>query len=106
MAKVVGKGKSQIGKMDAILRDSRLATRMKRCSRMNVTVPKLTYAGKVWEENAKFVKQLETVQMTAAARMIQGCSSTSSNTVLRAEVGKYKLKSNTHVRKCKLQLLS
>ena len=33
---------------------------------MNVIVPRLDYAGEVWEESAKFVKHLETVQMTAA----------------------------------------
>ena len=33
---------------------------------MNVVVPKLEYAGDVWEENAKFAKQLKTVQMTAS----------------------------------------
>ena len=49
-------------------------------------VPKLEYAGEVWEGNAKFVKQLETVKMTAAKKM-PGCSSTTSNTVSRAELG-------------------
>ena len=29
---------------------------------MSVTIPKLEYAGKSWEGNAKFVKQLKTVQ--------------------------------------------
>ena len=54
--------------MDAILTDSHLDTRIKRCIRMNVivAVPKLEYAGEVWEGNAKPVKQLGTVQMTAA----------------------------------------
>ena len=32
----------------------------------NVMVPKLEYAEEVWEGNAKLVKYLETVQMTAA----------------------------------------
>ena len=45
----------------------------------NVIVPKLEYA-QVWEENAKFVKQLEAVQMTAAKSAL-GCSNTTSNTV-------------------------
>ena len=54
---------------------------------MNVIVPKLEYAGEVWEGNGKFVKQLERVQMTAAKNML-GCSSTTINTVLRAELGK------------------
>ena len=40
---------------------------------MSVIVPMLEYAGEVWEGNAKFVKQLETVQMTAAKKIL-GCS--------------------------------
>ena len=64
--KEIGKGKSQVGKMDAILTDPHLDTRIKICILMNVIVPKLEYAGEVWEGNAKFVKQLETVQMTTA----------------------------------------
>ena len=72
--------------MDAILTDSHLDTinRIKRCILMNVIVPKLEYA-QVWEGNAKLVKQLETVQMPAAKKVL-GCSS-ASNTVLRAELG-------------------
>ena len=35
---------------------------------MNVIVPALEYAGEVWEGNAKLVKQLEKVQMTAAKK--------------------------------------
>ena len=35
---------------------------------MNVLVPKLSYA-EVWEGGAKFVKQLEAVQMTAAKKV-------------------------------------
>ena len=46
------------------------------------------------------VKQLETVQMTAATQVL-GCSSTTSNTVLRAELGMYPLKTNRDVRKLK-----
>ena len=53
---------------------------------IDVIVPKLECAGDIWEGNAKFVKQVETVQMTAAKK-IPGCSSTTSNTVLRAELG-------------------
>ena len=34
---------------------------------MNAIVLKLEYAGEVWGGNAKLVKQLETVQVTAAA---------------------------------------
>ena len=69
--------------MDAILTNPHLDTGIKICILINVVVPKLDFAGEVWEGNAKFVKQLETVQMTAAKEM-RGCSSTTSNTVLRA----------------------
>ena len=47
---------------------------------IDLTEPKLEYAGEVLEGNAKLVKQLETVQMTAAEKVL-GCSSTTSNTV-------------------------
>ena len=67
---------------------------------MNVIVPKLEYAGEVWEGNAKFVKQAETVQMTAATKITR-CSSMTSNTVLRAELGVYPLKTNRVTRKLK-----
>ena len=102
MAKVIGKGKSQVGKMDVILTDPHLDTRITICILINVIVPKLEYAGEVWRGNAKFVKQLETVQ-TTAARNILGCSSTTSNTVLRAELGMYPLETNTDVRKFRRQ---
>ena len=36
-----GKGKAHVGQMDAILTDSRLGTRSKRCILMNVTVLEL-----------------------------------------------------------------
>ena len=65
-------------------------------------VPKLDYAGDIWEGNAKLVKQLETVQMTAAKKIL-GCSSTTRNTVRRAELGMHPLKTNRDVRKLKLQ---
>ena len=50
--------------------------------------------------NAKFAKQLETVQMTAA-KIILGCPSTTSITVLRAELGMYPLKTNRDARNFK-----
>ena len=60
---------------------------------MNVSVPKLEYAGKVREGNAKFVKQRETAVQMTAAKKILGCSSTASNNaVLRAKLGMYPLK--------------
>ena len=52
--------------------------------------------------HAKFVKQLESVRMTAAKKIL-GCSSTTSNTVLRAELGMYPLKTNRGGRKLKWQ---
>ena len=73
-----------------ILRDSHLDTRIESIL-MSVIVPKLEYAGEVWEGNVKLVKKLETVQM-AAAEKILGCSKTTSNTALRAELGMYPLK--------------
>ena len=83
VAKVIRKGNSQVGgKMDAILTDPHVDTRIKICILVNVIVPKLKYAGEVWEGNAKFVKQLGTVPM-AAAKQILRCSSTTSDTVLR-----------------------
>ena len=54
-------------------------------------VPKLEYAGEVWEVNPKLVKKLEIVPMTAVKRIL-GCSKTASNTALRAELGIYSLK--------------
>ena len=82
-AKLVGKGKPQAGKMDAILTDPHHDTRNRICILMYVIVPKLEYAGEVWKWNKKIVKQLKTVQL-AAAKKILGCSSTTSNTVLTA----------------------
>ena len=58
---------------------------------MNVIVPKLEYAGEVWEGSAKFVKEWKILHMTAAKKTL-GCSSTTSNTELRAELGIYPLK--------------
>ena len=52
--------------MDAIPTDPHLDTRIKICIPTYVIAPKLEYAGEAWEGNAKLVKQLETVQMTAA----------------------------------------
>ncbi|CAB1099916.1 unnamed protein product [Ectocarpus sp. CCAP 1310/34] len=101
-AKLIGKGKAQIGKMDEILTDPHLDTRIKRCVLLNLIVPKLEYAGEVWEGKEKAVKQLETVQMTAAKKIL-GCSSTTSNTVLRAELGMYSLKTKRDMQKLNWQ---
>ena len=69
-AKVIRKGNAHIGKMDAILTDSHLEK--KKCILMNMIVPKLEHAGEVWEGNAKLVKQLEIVHMTAAKKVLTG----------------------------------
>ena len=38
-----------VGYMDAIVTHSRLDTRVKRCTLMNVIVPKLEYEGELWK---------------------------------------------------------
>ena len=70
VAQALGKGTSQVGRMDAILTDPHLDTRIKICIPMIVIVPKLEYAAEAWAGNAKFVKQLETVQMAAAKKIL------------------------------------
>ena len=66
-------------------------------------VPRLECAGEAREGNAKFVKQPETVQMTGAIKIL-GCSSTTSNIVLRSEtLGMYPLKTNRDATKLKRQ---
>ena len=59
---------------------------------MNVIEPKLEYA-ELWEGNAKLVNQLETV-LQIAAKKVPGCPSTTTSTLLRAELGMYPLKTN------------
>ena len=104
IAKVIGNGESQVGKMDAILTDPHVDTKIKKCILINVIVPKLQYARQVWEGSTKSVKQLKTVQMTAAKYNL-GCSSTTSNTVLliRAALGMYPLNTNRDMSKLKWQ---
>ena len=73
ITKVAGKGKPHVGKVDAILTDSHLDTTIKIFVLVNVILSKLEYAGKVWEGNLKFSKQLEAVYISAAkeiARML------------------------------------
>ena len=65
-------------------------------------VPKLEYAGEVWEGNKKLAEKLETAQM-AEAKKILGCSKTTSTTALRAELGMYALKTNRDTRKLRWQ---
>ena len=92
--KVIQKGRAKVGKVDMMLRDSLLDTRNKICILLNVIAPKLEYAGEVWEGNKKLVDKLETVQMSVAKKIL-GCSKTTSNTALRAELGMYALKTET-----------
>ena len=80
IVKVIGKGNAHTHKMDAILTDSHIDARIKIYVLINVIVPKLEYAGEVWEGSAKLVKQLATVHMTAAGK-VPGCPSTTSSTV-------------------------
>ena len=49
IAKLIGKGKSQVGKLDAMLTDPHLDTinRMEICIMIDVIVTKLDYAGKI-----------------------------------------------------------
>ena len=58
----------------------------------------------VWEGNAKCVKQLETVQMTAAEKIPRcPCTTTVEHTQLRAQLGIYPLKRKRDMRKLKCQ---
>ena len=57
----------------------------------------------MWEGNATLEKQLEAAQM-AAANKVLGCSSTTSNTVLRAERGIYPLETNRDVTKVEMAI--
>ena len=70
---------------------------------MILIVAESGYAGEVWDGNAKLVKRLEIVQMTAAEKKLT-CSSTTINTVLRAELGMYPLQTNRDMRKLKWQI--
>ena len=93
---MVEKGKAEVDKMDLILRDPYLDTRIKRCILLDVIVPQLEYAGEVWGKNVKLVEKLEIVQMAAAKKILE-CSKPTSTTALRAELGMYSLKTNRYV---------
>ena len=98
---MIGNAKAHVGKMDAILTDTHLDTRINRCILINVIAPKLEYAGEILEGSAMLVKQLEAVQMTAAKESIR--VRRVINTALRAEPGTYPLKTDGDVRKLKWQ---
>ena len=65
------KGIAHVGQMDAILTDSHLETKIDRRILKNVIAPKQKCAGDVWEGKSKLVKQLDTVQMTAATTSVR-----------------------------------
>ena len=69
--KGLGKDKSRLGKMDIVLSDTHLDTRMTLCILINVIVPRRTYAGEVMEADAEDVKQLERLRMAAAKKTPQ-----------------------------------
>ena len=69
IAKIIGKGKSQVGKMDAILTDPHQDTSIETCIMINVIVQTLEYAGGVWEGNTKLLKHLDTVQTTTKVKI-------------------------------------
>ena len=66
----MGKGKAHVGKMGASLADSHIDTRIERRNMMKV-VPTLEYAGQLCEGKAESVKQIETVPMTEAKKVLQ-----------------------------------
>ena len=86
IVKVIGKVKTHVGKMDAIPTGSHPDTRIKTCIVINVTVPKLEHA-QVWEENAKSVTRLETVQMTAAKKVQDAQARRVSTTSTKSRTG-------------------
>lgn len=51
------------------------------------------YLGKVWAGKAKLVKQLETLQITVAKKILEG-SRTTSDTVLKAALEVYLIETN------------
>ena len=62
--------------MDAILTDSHLDSRIKICVSDGCDIPKLEYAGELWEGNATFVKQLATGHMTTAKTILRSSTTT------------------------------
>ena len=60
-------------------------------------------AGGVWQGNTKMVEYLETVQITAAKKVL-GCPNTTSSTVLRSGLGMHPLETIRDVRKLNWQI--
>ena len=100
--KLVEKGKARVGKLNPILTDRHLDTRIKAVILNSVIVPPLEYAGEVWEGNQKVAKELERVQ-TQAAKAILGCRMRTSTAAVRAELGIHSLKTGRDLRKLKWQ---
>ena len=68
---------------------------MKICIPINVIVPKLEYAVlRSMGREREVRKQLETVMQMIAANKVLGCSSTTSDTVLRAKLRMYPPQTN------------
>ena len=90
----------QVGKTDAILTDAHLDAKIEICIVMNVIVPKLEHAGELREANAKFVNQVETVQM-AASKTILRCAKYDGNNCVKRKTRNAPTKENRDVRKLK-----
>ena len=86
VGKAIGEGVAHAGKMGAILTQSHLEPRIKRCIPMKVIVPEPEHAGELWEGNANFAKQLKTVVVTAA-KNVPRRSRTTRSTASAAELG-------------------
>ena len=87
IAKVVlGKGKTQVGKMDAFLTDPHLDTRIKRCILMNEILPKLEYAGEVREGNHEDRKTIGNSAHDSSKKYTRMLKY-DDNIVIRAELG-------------------
>ena len=71
--------------------------------KINDIVPKLEHAGQVREGSAKFAKQLEAAQMTAAKQLL-GCSSTTSGSI-KSRTANAPKKTKREVRKFKWQYI-
>ena len=58
--KVMGKGKAHLGKVDAILTNSHLDTKINMCILMKGMVQKLEHAGEIWEGDSKYTAENST----------------------------------------------
>ena len=90
--------------MDATLIDPDLGTRIQTCILIDAIASKLSICrrGERREGNTKFVKQLETIQTTAAKKVLGGSNMT-SNTGLIQELRRCPLNLNRDVIKVECQ---